>query len=474
MTVEKNSESRQVVVIGGGITGLAAAHRLVELDSELRVVLLEANERLGGSLYTVSRDGFLIEYGADSFITNVPWAHDLCRRLGYEDQLLETNPTHRGAYVVRSGRLERLPEGFQMMAPRRWWPIVTTRVLSPRGKLRLAWERFVPARHDDCEESLAQFATRRLGREAFVRLVEPLVGGIYTGDADKLGAESTLPQFVQMERQAGSLTKALSRQRGADTTSSGARYSLFVAPRHGMRDLVQVISEKLPEGTIRLNSQVTNVRIRKDGRWDVTLAKSTTSLRCEGIIITTPAFQTSTILADSFPELHVELSKFEYASSVVVALGCKRDEITHPLDAFGMVIPKTENRHILAASFASVKFAHRAPKNHVLIRVFLGGALRPELANWDEKDLLQLAIDELRELIGFHGQPVLCDVQRWHRSMPQYHLGHMKRVACVESLATAQPRLELAGNTFHGVGVPHCVHSGEQAADRLVAEFKVG
>ncbi|HEV2969495.1 MAG TPA: protoporphyrinogen oxidase [Pirellulales bacterium] len=208
---------RRIAVIGGGIAGLAAAHRLLELDPSVRVTLFEASGRLGGSLHTVSRDGFLIEQGADSFITNVPWGVDLCRRIGLADELIGTNPEGRRAFVVRRGRLRPVPDGFMLMAPSRIWPVLTTPILSPLGKLRLAWEFFIPRRSGDGDESLASFVRRRLGREAFERLVQPLVAGIYTADPEKLSLAGTVPRFQEMERQHGGLIRAAMRGKSAQS-----------------------------------------------------------------------------------------------------------------------------------------------------------------------------------------------------------------------------------------------------------------
>ncbi|MCG8583753.1 MAG: protoporphyrinogen oxidase, partial [Pirellulales bacterium] len=234
---------RHIAVVGGGIAGLAAAHRVGELDASVRVTLFEASERLGGVLQTVHRDGFLLERSADNFLTNVPWAVDLCRRIGFEDQLLETNSTNRRALVVHRGRLVPVPDGFLLLAPQRVGPVLRSPLLSISGKLRLACERFVRARRDGVEESLTQFAIRRLGRQGFERIVQPLVGGIYTADPDKLSVAATMPRFVDMEREHGSLTRGIkksSQKKAAE--HSGARYSMFVAPRDGMSSLVDALA----------------------------------------------------------------------------------------------------------------------------------------------------------------------------------------------------------------------------------------
>ena len=266
----------RVAVIGGGISGLAAAHRLCELSPTLRITLYESRDRLGGVLQTVRRDGYLIEWGADNFITNVPWGVELCRRIGYADQLAQTNSEHRHAFVVRRGRLHKIPEGFIIMAPSRVWPVVTTPILSPWGKLRMAWEYFVPkSTQADIDESLAAFVVRRFGRETYERLVQPLVGGIYTGNPEKLSLQSTMPRFQEMERQHGSLIRAVWRQvgqrRSESQHSSGARYSMFMAPQAGMSHLIETLAARLPAGAVQLDSPVACLTPGSSGGWDVTI-----------------------------------------------------------------------------------------------------------------------------------------------------------------------------------------------------------
>ena len=248
--------TQRIGIIGGGITGLAAAHRLIELDTSADVTLLEASDRMGGVLRTERRDGFLIESSADNFITNVPWGVDLCRRVGLGDRLISTNPAHRKAMVVCRGKLQYIPDGFLLMAPSQIGPILKTPILSPLGKARLLAEPLIEPRSELGDESLASFCRRRLGRETFERLIQPLISGIYTADPEKLSMMATMPRFVEMERQHGSLAAAMlsagSRGEG-DAASSGARYSLFVAPRDGMQSLVEALVAKLPESTLRTN-----------------------------------------------------------------------------------------------------------------------------------------------------------------------------------------------------------------------------
>lgn len=465
-----NSTSQSVAVIGGGIAGLAAAHRLIELNPALQVTLFEAGPRLGGVLSTEPRDGFLLEHSADNFITTSPWAVALCQRIGFAEELIQTNEAQRRALVVCRGRLEHVPDGFVLLAPRKLGPLVRTPILSLAGKLRLLAEYFVPARRDESDESLASFARRRLGREAYERLVQPLVGGIYTADAEKLSIQATLLRFVDMERQHGGLIRALREQAKAsanEENAAGARYSMFVAPRAGLTSLVEALAARLPTGTVRLNSPVERLERASDGQWIVRQVGGESEL-FDAVIVAAPAPQAANLLERVDGELSGDLARIPYAGCAIALVGYRRDQIDHALDGFGFVVPEIENRRILACSFSSNKFPGRAPDDHVLLRVFVGGARHPELLALDDADLRGLVCEELHDLLHTHGEPTLFEVRRWNSAMPQYHLGHRDLVARIESRVMAIPGLALAGNAYRGVGIPDCIHSGEIAAERIV------
>ena len=471
-STDSTQQSRQVAVVGGGISGLAAAHRLGELDPSVKVTLLEASSRLGGVLETVVEDGFLLERSADNFLTNLPWAVDLCRRIGFEDQLLETNDVNRRALVVHRGQLVPVPEGFLLLAPQRVWPVLRSPLLSWRGKLRLALERFVRPRRDGVDESLAQFACRRLGREAFERIVQPLVGGIYTADPEKLSVAATMPRFVEMEQKFGSLTRGIKHSSRDTSSHTGARYSMFVAPRDGMSSLVRAIADRLPHDCVRLDSPVEHVARLDDGRWRLRYARGEYRQSevhdFDALVLALPAPRAGRLLEEVDRELSAGLCGIEYASSAVVTLAYRREQIGRELDGFGFVVPATENRQILAGSFSSNKYAGRAPDGCVSIRVFVGGAMQSELLAKSDDELEQLARGELGELIGTSGDPLFSSVTRWNDAMPQYHVGHMDRIGRVKDRLSQLAGLALAGNAYEGVGVPNCIHSGEQAAQSVV------
>ena len=468
----ERSATDRVVVIGGGLTGLAAAHRVASRASAARrgveVLLLEAKERLGGAIWTEKRDGFLLEGGADSFITNKPWATALCRDLGLEGSLIGTDTARRRSFVVREGRLLPVPEGFVMMAPTRIGPVLTTPLLSWRGKLRMLMDLVLPRKADDSDESLAAFVKRRLGREALDRLVQPLVGGIYTADPTELSLKATLPQFLAMEREHGSLIRAGRRQRKADREASGARYGLFATLADGMDTLPKSLAAALPRGSVRLHAPIRRVtRPDPRGGWRVEPLDGP-PIDASAVILATEAHASARLVDGFDPELALHLRSIPYASSIVANVAYRRDAIAHPLDGFGCVVPILEGRSILAISFTSVKFPNRAPADKVLLRVFLGGATQPEIFDLADDAIEAILRRELGELLGASGDPLFVDIGRHARGMPQYTLGHLERVAAIRELQGRHPGLGLAGNAYGGVGIPDCIRSGQDAADAIL------
>jgi oxygen-dependent protoporphyrinogen oxidase len=475
----------RIAIIGGGISGLAAAHRLTQLLPAADVRVFEAGSRLGGPLFTIEQDGAVFEQGADSFLTKDSLPLELCRELGLESELLHTNEAHRRALVVSQGRLVPVPEGFVLMQPRRILPLMHSPVLTGRGKLRAVAEPSVARRagvdQPDYDESVASFATRRLGREAFERLVEPLVAGIFVADATKLSLAATYPEFIAAERDHGSLWRAWqfrasqkedSCQEAASAPGdSGARYGAFVTLRGGLGRLVDALTARLGKERVALNSPVAAVEKLPNARWRVVDADGNGN-EFDGVIITLPARQAATLVQRVDSELSGSLARIQAASSVVATLLYRRAQVTRPLDGFGLVVPRVENRQIVAASFPSVKFAGRSPEGLIPVRVFLGGALRPEMIDRDDADILAIARQELAALIGAHGDPVLTFVARWREAMPQYHVGHVALVDAIDARVAALPGLELAGNSYRGVGIPQSLRSGLAAAERLASSIK--
>jgi protoporphyrinogen/coproporphyrinogen III oxidase len=481
-TADARSAPVRIAVVGGGLSGLAAAHRVCELAAasgrDLELTVFEAGSRWGGVVGTRRIGEYLVELGADMFITNKPAGVELCRRLGIDGQLISTENKFRKSLVLSRGKPVEVPDGFLLLAPHKIWPILKSPIFSWRGKLRMGWERFVPRKVNGREdESLASFVRRRFGAELLDRLVQPLVGGIYTADPEKLSLQATLPRFLEMERVHGSLIKAgrleARRKRAGDAAESGARYGLFVSFPEGLQTLVDALVEKLQApARLRLNAAVVSVA-RDDRRWMLELANGTHE-EFDGVLSALPAYRTAELCTRFAPDLAEELRQIEYASSAVVVSGYRLDEIEHPLDSFGLVIPAIERRGVLAVSFTSRKFPGRAPEGKVILRTFVGGALQPEKLELSEAQLLQLVREELRELLGVRGQPDFEVLARYERAMPQYHVGHPQRVKRLEQLAARQPGFAFSGNAYHGVGVPDTIASGEAAAERLFAAVSSG
>jgi len=465
----------RIAIIGGGISGLAAAFRLSEILPAAQTEVLESTGRVGGILETFSKQGYLIERSADMFTTREPWGLNLCKRLGIENELVETNAKYRQAFVVRKGKLIPVPEGFTLMSPAKIWPIATTPLLSVWGKARLAGEMLVRKKKSAEDESLESFVVRRFGREAFDRLVQPLIGGIYTADPAKLSMQATMPQFIQLEEQFGSLIFGMRTQQSQKkkNTGSGARYGMFLAPKSGMGRIAEAIVNKLPTGAIRTNTVVTHLAEDKThGGWLVTCEGDKSPAHYDAVVMAVPGPVMTRLLSPALPKLGSLFEKCEHAGCSVAVMGVRKDQLKHPLNGFGFVVPAIERRKILAGSFSSVKFDGRAPHDSVLIRVFVGGALQPHLGKLPDEEIRKIVMEELRSLLGMTGEPQFFDVVRWMNAMPQYHVGHLERVAAIEKLAAGLPSLGLAGNTLHGVGVPFCVHAGEQAAEKVAKHLQ--
>jgi len=466
----------RIVVVGGGIAGLAAAHRLVELARDegraLDLVLLEAADRLGGTIRTQRVDGFLLDAGPDSFISEKPWALALAERIGLGARLRRTDDRLRRTYVVRGGRLRPLPEGFLLLAPTRAWPVLVSSVFSWRGKLRLGLDLILPRRRAVGDESLGSFVRRRLGREALERVAQPLVGGIYSADPDRLSLAATMPRFLALEREHRSLILGLRRTaRGGEAAgASGARWSLFVTLAGGMEELVAALAARLPAGATRLSTPVTAIALAPTG-WRVEPGDGS-PLHADGVVLAGPAPAMAALVSGADRPLAGLLGGIACASSATVALAYPRAAIRHPLDGFGFVVPRVEGRAILACTFSSVKYPGRAPAGFTLLRVFVGGAMQAGLLAREDRALLQLAHDDVASLLGITGDPVLSRVWRHPGTMPQYDVGHLDRVAAIESRLETLPGLALAGGAYRGVGIADCVRSGEAAAERLSSSLK--
>ncbi len=461
---------RQVAVIGGGIAGLAAAYRLTELarehESQLQLTVLERSDQLGGPIHTIRENGFVIECGADSFISDKPWALELARRLGLEGELIPTTSEFRRTMVVCRGRLTEIPAGFQLLAPVDLMPIMRSPILSLRGKLRLLLELILPRRAAPEDESLGAFVTRRMGREVLDRLAQPLAAGIYTGDPAILSIEATLPRFAELESHYGSVIRGLKavQKKSAERRASGARWGLFLSFSGGMRTIVDALRDRLAE-TIRMDTGVQSLLPSASGaKWRLTLSDGS-AMEADAVICAARAADTAALAAAFDPELTSRLRRIGYSSAATVNLAYHEADLPQIPDSFGFVVPAVERRRIIAGSFSSLKFAARAPAGYVLLRVFLGGAMQREMMALDDAAMAAAARAEIADLLGIAADPLLTRVARWADSMPQYAVGHLGLVAQIEERVRMLGGFHLAGAAYRGVGIPDSIHSGEQAAE---------
>lgn len=462
-------ELRRIVVIGAGIAGLAAAHYIKKgLDGapNTEVMVLERFVKAGGSISTYEVDEFILELGPDMFLTEKPEALQFCKELGLEDKIIGTNEACRSSFVAHEGKLHRLPVGFAMFAPGELGPFFSSELFTWPGKLRMAMEMFVPKAPAGTDESLAQFVRRRLGQEALERVAQPMVGGIYTADPELLSLRATIPRFQDLEQKHGSIIRGLAATR-KKSTDAGARYSMFASLERGLGQIVDRAVESLGDA-VRYQCAVVGVEKGARGKaFDVILARGTI-LPCDGVVIASPSYTAGDLLAGMDPELCHSLKKIQYASSAVLNLIYNRYDIPHDLDGFGFVVPAKEKRNILACSFSSVKFAGRCPPEQAILRVFVGGALQPELLDLTDEQTECLIWEDLHTYLGIEAIPMLSLITRYPRAMPQYHIGHLDLIDQIERRVEDYPGLALAGNAYRGVGLPDCIRSGKLAAERVL------
>jgi oxygen-dependent protoporphyrinogen oxidase len=467
---------KHIVIIGGGIAGLAAAHRIVELNRakslDVKTTLLEAAPRLGGSIATERVNDFLVEAGPDSFITEKPWALKLCERIGLTARLVSTQSAYQKIYIVHDGKLVALPEGFFLLAPTRLWPFIQTPLFSWPAKLRMASELFLPRSRLNGDESLGAFVRRRFGDEALERVAQPLVGGIYASDPDKLSLGATMPRFKEMEKSSRSVVYAMwsaQRQRAKKAeTGSGARWSLFVTLAGGMQELVDNLAQRLPQGAMRLNAAATELQHHADNTWRIAIG-SEQIIEADAVILASPAYRTGALLRQIDSSATGELTGIAYASTATVSLAYRREDFPRAPNSFGFVVPAIEKRKIMACTFSSLKYPDRAPQDKILLRAFIGGSLQPELLSASDSEMESSVRGELASLLGVTAAPIFSRIWRHPESMPQYHVGHQARVQRIEAALRQFPTLALAGSAYHGVGISDCVRTGEEAAENTVA-----
>jgi protoporphyrinogen/coproporphyrinogen III oxidase len=467
---------KHFIVVGGGIAGLSAAYHLLEnLTDETapyKVTVLEADRRWGGKILTERQDGFVIEGGPDTFLATKPWGVALCRKLGIDGRLHGTNPKQKNTYVMRQGKLAALPDGLMMMVPSRFGPMIRSGLLSWPQKARMGLDFFMPARSLNGDESLGDFVSRRLGRAAYERLIEPLMSGIYAGDGDQLSLRATFPILIEMEQKHGGLIKgalALRKQRAKHAHAGSGSRSIFLTPTSGLAEIVESLVAHL-EGKgaeLKNGAPVRSIKRSPAGYW--VEIEDGTILNADGLILAAPAFASGKMLAEVAPDLASQLCAIEYISTSTISMAFRLSDVPRTLDGYGYVIPRREQRKALACTWTSTKFPHRAPDGYALVRVFAGRAGQEDIP-LDETGLLALAREEVRQTLGITAEPILHKVYVWEDSMPQYNLGHPERLKWIESRLEDLPGLALAGNGYRGIGIPDCIHSGEKAAQKILEQ----
>jgi oxygen-dependent protoporphyrinogen oxidase len=466
----------KVAIIGGGIAGLATAYYLQKQG--IQYYLIDSASSFGGKIASSEENGFIIEGGPDSFITQKAAGLELCRDVGLDDELVGTNETARKVFVWSRGKLRKMPDGVMLIVPTKVTPFALSTLISWPGKIRMGFDLFLPRRKSDEDESLAHFIRRRLGHEALDKIAGPMVAGIYVADAEHLSLKSTFPRFLDIEKKHRSLLLGMLAQKRATarakkiaaSSQNKTPVSAFMTLRGGLQRLVQAIIDKLEPASLLNNCSVTAVR--KDSSGFSLILNDGKIIQTDNLVFATPAYATARMLNEIDLDLSRQLAKIRYVSTATVSFGFRRSDVAHSLIGFGFVVPRSENRKIIACAWSSTKFDHRAPEGYVLVRAFVGGAQYQELAEQPEDKLLQMALGELQDALGITAQPVISKVYRWHKANPQYDVGHSEHIAEIEKLAGKHEGLYLAGAAYHGVGVPDCIADGKRVAEAIIKSAK--
>jgi protoporphyrinogen/coproporphyrinogen III oxidase len=455
---------KRIAIIGGGISGLSAAFALEQqrrAGAALEYVLYEAGLRFGGVLVTEHVDGCVVEAGPDSFLTEKPWAADLCRQIGLSDQLIGSNDAARKTYILVNGRLITIPDGLMFMVPTSILSSALSPLFSIGTKLRIAREWFYP-RNSSGDESVASFVERHYGAEMVDRLADPLLTGVYGGDASSLSVGAVLPRFVEMERTHGSLARAMrSTQRKISQSSSAP--ALFTSLKSGMQEMVDALVARLDPSGLRLNTPVQSTEFENEG-WLVSAGAQSDVY--DAVILAVPAMAAAKLLRIRNADLTSELSEIQYSSSVTVVLGYDRGVRKSLPPGFGFLVPRSAGKRVLAATFVHNKFSHRAPEDRALLRCFLGGSRDEPILELADDEILRIVREELRQILSLGAEPLFARVYKWRAAMAQYNVGHLERLERIERWRRQLPGLALAGNAYRGIGVPDCVRSGKEAAEQ--------
>jgi oxygen-dependent protoporphyrinogen oxidase len=460
----------RIAIIGGGISGLAAAFALEEhrRAGTVEYTLCESSPHLGGVLRTERIQGCIVEAGPDSFITEKPWAANLCRTLGLGDQLIGSNDADRKTYILVRGRLIPMPDGLMFMVPTKILPTGLSPLFSWTTKLRMARELLHPPRAAEADESVASLVERHYGAEMVDRLADPLLSGVYGGEAASLSVRAVLPRFAEMERTHGSLGRAMlaARQKMQRPANKPAP-PLFTSLKNGMQQLVETLVPRLSQASLLANTPAQSIQ-REAGGW--TVSAGLKSDHFDAVILALPTHAAARILSITSPALSAELAAIGYSSSITVGLGYDREVRQSLPPGFGFLVPRSEGKRLLAATFVHNKFPHRAPEDRALLRCFFAGSTAESIWQLSDDAIIAVVRNELQQILGLRAAPLFARVYKWKSAMAQYGVGHLERLDRIERLRQQLPKLALAGNGYRGIGVPDCVRSGQDAA-KLVLDL---
>ena len=471
---------KKVVVIGGGITGLSAAYELqkaIEAGQPVDYLLVEKDNRLGGKIITEKIDGYTVEGGPDCFLSEKPWVGEMAQKLGITDRLMGSNEASKRTYVYADGRLNQLPDGLMGLVPTKIIPFALSPLISWPGKIRMAFDFIIPQKKTDDDETLGSFVTRRLGKEALDKIAEPLIGGIHAGDPDQMSLKATFPRFIQMEQKHGSLIKAMligrrNMPKPKPPEPGKVQKTFFMTFIGGMCELTDTIVSKLDKSKILTGKTVQKVVKNPDGSYVVHI-EGMKPVEASAVILTAPSHKAAEIVNELDKTLAQNLADIPQATSATVNLAFKRSDVQESLQAFGFIVPISEKRKIKAGTYSSTKWNYRTPSDeYVLIRAFVGGARNQELVFQDDDAMLQMVLAELKDIIGLKAEPVMHKIYRWVKGMPQYTVGHLKRIETIEARVVANPGLYVVGGSYKGVGVGDCINVGAQAVEKALAHVK--
>ncbi len=486
---------RRILIIGGGIAGLASAFkvkRAADLGHAVEFILVEKDPRLGGKILTEilpdpeGEGRFIVDGGPDCFLTEKPACHRIAKLIGIFDDELPTDDSRRKTWILSRGKLHALPDGVMMFAPTKFLPFVTTGLFSWSAKIRMGLEFFIPAKKvkpgELNDETLESFVVRRMGRECLDRLAEPLVGGIHASDPALMSLAATFPRLLDMEQKYGSLMRGfLAIRRMAEEMrrkyppKPGQKpRTFFTSFVNGMQQLTDRMAEVAGRDRMRTGVTVLSLRSLAQNRWVVQLSDGST-LEGDGVILATESWAAEPLVRPHDEAIADALAAIPWSSSATISLAFKESDVGFDLNAFGVLCPLVEGRSLMAATFSSTKWPGRAPKGKVLLRGFVGGPHNQEVLERSDEELVELVRQEFCEILGLNpkAKPLFTRVYRWPRGMPQYTMGHLDRVELVENRSAEIKGLALAGGSYRGVGLPNCIESGEKAVSKILNEWGI-